>query len=105
MYLAGGLLLLSIRLITWHIPLAFLLGLAATAGMLHLIDPSQHASPLLHLFSGGAMLGAFFIATDPVTGRLDAARQADLRRHGRLFDTRSFAASAVSRMASPSPCC
>ncbi len=67
MYLAGGLLLLSLKLITWHIPLAFLAGLAATAGVLHLIDPTQHASPLLHLFSGGAMLGAFFIATDPVT--------------------------------------
>ena len=67
MYLAGGLLLLSLKLITWHIPLAFLAGLAATAGVLYLIDPTQHASPLLHLLSGGAMLGAFFIATDPVT--------------------------------------
>jgi len=67
MYLAGGLLLFWNKLITWHIPLAFLLGLAATAGVLHLIDPTQHASPLLHLFSGGAMLGAFFIATDPVS--------------------------------------
>jgi electron transport complex protein RnfD len=67
MYLFGGLFLLWQRLITWHIPLAFLAGLAATAGVLHLIDPTQHATPLLHLFSGGAMLGAFFIATDPVT--------------------------------------
>lgn len=67
MYLAGGLFLFWSRLITWHIPLAFLTGLAAAAGLLHLIDPAQHASPLLHLLSGGAMLGAFFIATDPVT--------------------------------------
>jgi len=67
MYLLGGLVLLSIRLITWHIPLAFLLGVAATSGVLHLIDPSQHASPMLHLLSGGVMLGAFFIATDPVS--------------------------------------
>ena len=67
MYLAGGLLLVANRLITWHIPFAFLAGIAATAGVLHLIDPTQHAVPLLHLFSGGAMLGAFFIATDPVT--------------------------------------
>ncbi len=66
-YLAGGLLLLWNRLITWHIPLAFLAGLAATAGLLHLFDPAHQAAPLLHLFSGGAMLGAFFIATDPVT--------------------------------------
>jgi len=67
MYFLGGLFLLWSRLITWHIPLAFLAGLAATTGLLHLIDPTQHASPLLHLLSGGAMLGAFFIATDPVT--------------------------------------
>jgi electron transport complex protein RnfD len=67
MYLFGGLFLLWNRLITWHIPLAFLAGLAASASLLHLIDPTHQAGPLLHLFSGGAMLGAFFIATDPVT--------------------------------------
>ncbi|OYY96006.1 MAG: electron transport complex subunit RsxD [Hydrogenophilales bacterium 28-61-23] len=67
MYLLGGLYLFWSRLITWHIPLAFLVGVAASAGLLHLIDPTQHAGPLLHLFSGGVMLGAFFIATDPVT--------------------------------------
>lgn len=67
MYLMGGLLLVSNRLITWHIPTAFLAGVALTAGALQLIDPAHHAGPLLHLFSGGVMLGAFFIATDPVT--------------------------------------
>ncbi len=67
MYLAGGLFLLANRLITWHVPVAFLASLAAMTGVLHLINPGLHASPLLHLLSGGAMLGAFFIATDPVT--------------------------------------
>jgi electron transport complex protein RnfD len=67
MYLLGGLLLLGNRLITWHIPAAFLGGLALTAAGLHLLDPGQHAGPLFHLLSGGAMLGAFFIATDPIT--------------------------------------
>lgn len=67
MYLLGGLYLLWDRLVTWHIPLAFLSGVAGSAAVLHLIDPMQHADPLLHLFSGGVMLGAFFIATDPVT--------------------------------------
>ncbi len=67
MYLAGGLLLVSNRLTTWHIPFAFLAGIAATAAVLHLLDPAQHAGPLFHLLSGGAMLGAFFIASDPVT--------------------------------------
>jgi electron transport complex protein RnfD len=67
MYLAGGLLLVVNHLVTWHIPVAFLAGIAATAGLLHLLDPLRHAGMLFHLLSGGAMLGAFFIATDPVT--------------------------------------
>ena len=67
MYLCGGLLLVANRVITWHIPTAFLGGVALTAGGLYLLDPSLHLSPLVHLLSGGVMLGAFFIATDPVT--------------------------------------
>ena len=35
-------------------------------GILHLADPTNHASPLFHLFSGGLMLGAVFMATDMV---------------------------------------
>lgn len=67
MFGLGGLFLLANRLITWHIPAAFLGSLALTAGVLHLMHPSQHAAPLFHLLSGGALLGAFFIATDPVS--------------------------------------
>ena len=32
-----------------------------------LISPETTASPLFHLLSGGTMIGAFFIATDPVS--------------------------------------
>jgi electron transport complex protein RnfD len=32
-----------------------------------LISPDTFVSPVMHLFSGGTMLAAFFIATDPVT--------------------------------------
>ena len=67
MFGLGGLFLLAVRLVTWHIPVAFLASLVLTAGGLHLIDPGQHAAPLFHLLSGGALLGAFFIATDPVS--------------------------------------
>ncbi len=41
--------------------------LFATAGLFHLIDPVHYVTPLFHWFSGAAMLGAFFILTDPVT--------------------------------------
>ncbi|MCX7673917.1 MAG: RnfABCDGE type electron transport complex subunit D [Thiobacillaceae bacterium] len=66
-YALGGLLLLAHRVITWHIPVAFLGALVATATLLHLIDPGRHADPLFHLLTGSTVLGAFFILTDPVS--------------------------------------
>jgi electron transport complex protein RnfD len=67
-YLAGGLWLLARGLITWHVPLAFLATLAACSGVLWLWQPESFANPLFHLFTGGTMLAAFFIVTDPVSG-------------------------------------
>jgi H+/Na+-translocating ferredoxin:NAD+ oxidoreductase subunit D len=66
-YLLGGLWLIRSRIITWHIPTAFIAGLGVTAGLFHLASPDKFASPVFHLATGGAMLGAFFIATDPVS--------------------------------------
>ncbi|MDX1804633.1 MAG: electron transport complex subunit RsxD [Alcanivorax sp.] len=66
-FLLGGLYLLARRIITWQIPAAFLLGLGLPALIAWHLDPVRFAGPLFHLFSGGTMLGAFFIATDPVT--------------------------------------
>jgi len=67
-YLLGGLWLIQQRIITWHMPVAFVAALAAIAGLFHAISPEQHASATFHLFSGGALLAAFFIITDPVSG-------------------------------------
>lgn len=67
-YLLGGLYLLQQRLITWHLPCAFIAALALLSGIFSLVNPNEYANPLFHLFSGGAMLGAFFIVTDPVSG-------------------------------------
>jgi len=67
-FLAGGLYLIAARIISWHIPVAYLGALFATAGIFHLADPAHYVTPLFHWFSGAAMLGAFFILTDPVTG-------------------------------------
>ena len=66
-YLAGGGYLLYRRIITWHTPVAVFSGLLLTAAVFYLFDAEHHASPLLHLFSGATILGAFFIATDPVS--------------------------------------
>jgi electron transport complex protein RnfD len=67
-YLLGGLYLLQQRLITWHLPTAFLSVLALMAGAFYLGDATHYAHPLFHLFTGASMLGAFFIITDPVSG-------------------------------------
>lgn len=67
-WLAGGLWMMQRKLISWRIPLTMLGSFALLALVFHLYDPERFASPLFHLFSGGAMLGAFFIATDPVSG-------------------------------------
>ncbi len=67
-YILGGAYLLFKRIITWHIPAAFLGTLFVTAGIFHLIDPSHYVTPLFHLTAGAAMLGAFFILTDPISG-------------------------------------
>jgi len=66
-YIAGGIYLLFNRVISWHLPAVFLLSLFVTAGAFHLADPAHFVPPLFHLFSGAAMLAAFFILTDPVT--------------------------------------
>ncbi|PKH26563.1 electron transport complex subunit RsxD [Enterobacterales bacterium CwR94] len=66
-YLAGGVFLLWYRAIRWHIPAAMIASLAVCATLGWLASPDSLASPMIHLFSGATMLGAFFIATDPVT--------------------------------------
>ncbi|MCK6262161.1 electron transport complex subunit RsxD [Vibrio sp. ZSDE26] len=66
-YLAGGLLLIKLRVINWHIPVAFLASLLLVSTVFSVITPGETASPILHLLSGATMLGAFFIATDPVS--------------------------------------
>jgi electron transport complex protein RnfD len=67
-YLIGGLWLWHRRVISWQVPLAFIGSLSLISGALWLYNPAAFANPLFHLFSGGTLLGAFFIATDPVSG-------------------------------------
>jgi electron transport complex protein RnfD len=67
-FLAGGLLMWARRIIGWQVPLAFLAGVWLTAGFLHFYDAGRFGAPWFHLLSPSVMLGAFFIATDPVSG-------------------------------------
>ncbi|MGP1514646.1 MAG: RnfABCDGE type electron transport complex subunit D [Bacteroidales bacterium] len=63
----GGIFMLCRKIITWHIPIAFLGSAFIFAGILWFINPSQFVNPLYHLLAGGMMLGAVFMATDMVT--------------------------------------
>lgn len=63
----GGIWLLYQRVIRWQIPAGVLLGLGGMAFIFYVLDPGSHASPGFHIFSGAAILCAFFIATDPVS--------------------------------------
>ena len=63
----GGLWLMYRRVIRWQIPVGVLLGLGGMAAIFYALDPGSHASPGFHVFSGAAILCAFFIATDPVS--------------------------------------
>lgn len=73
--LAGGLLLLALRIISWHIPVALLCTLGALAFVANALDPTRFASMPIHLLSGAAVLGAFFIATDYVTSPVSRSGQ------------------------------
>jgi electron transport complex protein RnfD/electron transport complex protein RnfC len=64
---AGGVAMIFMGLISWHIPAAMLAGIALPAAIGHAVDPARYLDATSHLFSGAAMLGAFFIATDYVT--------------------------------------
>lgn len=65
-FLVGGLFLLFKNTIQWQIPVSFLVTLLICS-LLDWQFNDNAAPPLLQLFSGATMLGAFFIATDPVT--------------------------------------
>lgn len=63
----GGFWLLIRGIIRWQIPVGVGLGLLVPAGILYLFEPGSNPSPGFHLFAGATILGAFFIATDPIS--------------------------------------
>jgi electron transport complex protein RnfD len=65
--LAGGAYLAIRNFLNWRIPASIFLSVFFFAAFLHWIDPQSYAPPLFHLLSGGLMLGAIYMATDPVS--------------------------------------
>lgn len=68
--LAGAGLLLWKRIITWDIPVGFIASTLLITAVAWGVSPEQYLNPAVHLFSGGLLLGAFFMATDMVTSPL-----------------------------------
>ncbi|MCM8773989.1 MAG: RnfABCDGE type electron transport complex subunit D [Candidatus Omnitrophica bacterium] len=64
--LIGGTYILVRRIADWRIPLSLLLTVTGISSIFYFINPNN-GSVFFHLFSGGLLLGAFFMATDPVT--------------------------------------
>jgi Na+-translocating ferredoxin:NAD+ oxidoreductase subunit D len=73
--LLGGLYLLANRVITWQTPAAMLGSLALLATLMHGYNPQHYPDALYHLVNGATLLGAFFIATDPVTSPVSVRGQ------------------------------
>lgn len=69
--LVGFAYMLLRKIISWHIPVAIFATVFVFAGLLHVCNPEQYASPLFHLLTGGLMLGAIFMATDYVTSPMN----------------------------------
>lgn len=65
--LIGGAILLWKKLIKWEVPLAFIGTVFVITALAHVAKPEVYHSPFVHVFSGGLLLGAFFMATDMVT--------------------------------------
>jgi len=65
-FLLGGIYLLWKKIFTWHIPISMLIALTLCSAIFGW-DSDLYVPTSLHLLAGATMLGAFFIATDPVS--------------------------------------
>ena len=75
-FLAGGVLLLARGIVGWRAPVAFLASLSLCAALGYSGGGSESlGSPSMHLFTGGTMLCAWFVITDPVTAPASARGQ------------------------------
>jgi electron transport complex protein RnfD len=59
------------KIITWHIPVSYILSVVIFSGIFWLINPERYLDPLFHLLTGGLMLGVFFMATDMVSSPIN----------------------------------
>jgi electron transport complex protein RnfD len=70
--LIGALYMFYKKIITWHIPVSYMLSVVIFSGIFWLINPEQYLDPLFHLVTGGMILGIFYMATDMVSSPINS---------------------------------
>ena len=65
--LLGGIYLWLRRDLDWRIPVSILLTVMIFSACLNLFNAERFPDPLFSVFSGGLLLGAIYMATDPVS--------------------------------------
>jgi electron transport complex protein RnfD len=63
----GGIYLLIRKIIDWRVPAAYVGTVFAIGLISNLVAPDVYAGGLFHVLAGGLLIGALFMATDPVT--------------------------------------
>ena len=69
----GGLYLIARKMMNWRIVVSILATVALSSWAFSTLNPSAYPQPLFMLMSGGLMLGAVFMATDPVASPITDA--------------------------------
>jgi electron transport complex protein RnfD len=65
--LIGGIYMLYKKIIDYRVPVAYILTVAVFASITHFLSPAKFHPPMFHILAGGLLIGAIFMATDPVT--------------------------------------
>lgn len=60
------------KIITWQVPVSYILSVVIFSGIFWLINPERYLDPVFHLITGGMILGIFFMATDMVTSPINS---------------------------------
>jgi Na+-transporting NADH:ubiquinone oxidoreductase subunit B/electron transport complex protein RnfD len=68
MIICGGIFLVLTKVANFRSVVGALAAAFAFQAILHGVNPEAYAPALWHLFAGGLLFGAFFMATDPVSG-------------------------------------
>ncbi len=65
--LLGAAYLFYKKVIDYRIPVAYIATVAIFATITYMVSPQNFVPPIFHILAGGLLIGAFFMATDPVT--------------------------------------